>query len=117
MAKEDNLKSWEPGQSGNPTGKKPGTLSFKTIIRKWMNAEMDEIDPVTGQTIKMPLADIITLKQFQKAKKGDSRAFELLKNHIEALPKQGIDITTDGESLNQKEIIFRRFNKDDATKP
>lgn len=104
-------KEFKPGQSGNPKGKPPGTLSFKTIIRKWMEVEMDETDPKTGATKKMTLADIITLRQFQKAKRGDSRSFELLKNHIESLPKQGIDLTSAGESINQKTIIFKDYTK------
>lgn len=104
-------KEFKPGVSGNPAGKPVGTLSFKTIIKKWMAVEMDETDPETGQKKKMTLADIITLRQFQKAKRGDSRSFELLKNHIESLPKQGIDLTTAGESINQKTIIFKDYTK------
>lgn len=114
MAYKDPPKEyeWKEGESGNPAGKPKGTLSFKTIIKKWMEAKMDEVDPETGETVKMTLADIITLKQFQKAKKGDTRAYEVLKNHIEALPKQGIDLTSAGESLAGKEIVFRDYSKD-----
>ncbi len=104
---------WKEGESGNPAGKPKGTLSFKTIIKRWMEAKMDEVDPETGETVKMTLADIITLKQFQKAKKGDTRAYEVLKNHIEALPKQGIDLTSAGEKIGEKEIRFVRYKKDE----
>lgn len=101
---------FKKGDIPNPTGRPKGALSFKTIIRRWMEAKMEEINPETGLPENMTLADIITLKQFQKAKRGDTRAFEILKNHIESLPKAGIDITTDGQSINQKEIIFKRYS-------
>ena len=29
-----NLKSWKPGQSGNPKGKVPGTLSYKNRLKR-----------------------------------------------------------------------------------
>jgi len=103
---------WKKGDpSPNPSGKPKGTLSFKTIIKRWMAAEMDEENPETGQKEKMTLADIITLKQFQKAKRGDTRAFEVLKNHIESLPKQGIDLSNTDGTLS-KEIVFKRYKKE-----
>ncbi len=110
MPYKDPPKEHQFKKGCKPKGKPPGTLSFKTIIRKWMEATLDEANPETGIIEKMSLADIITLKQFQKARKGDSRAFELLKNHIESLPKQGLDLTTAGESFNKK-IIFERYSK------
>lgn len=104
-------------KEGNPGGGRPkGSVSFKAIIRRWADAMMDEINPETGEIERMSLADIITLKQFQKAKKGDTRAYEILKNHIEALPKQGIDLTSAGEKIGQKEIIFKRYSKKDGDK-
>lgn len=120
MPNPENLegKGFKKGQSGNPAGKKPGTLSFKTIINKWLNAKMDEPNPETGEVEKMTLGDIITIRQIQKAKKGDTRAYEVLKDHVEAKPKQGIDLTSAGESLAGKEIVFKRYagKKDDETK-
>lgn len=118
MAYKDPPKEYQfkPGQSGNPKGKQKGTLSIKKIIRDLLSLEEDHENPVTKSIEKMNQAEIITLKQIAKARKGDSRAFELLKNHIEALPKQGIDLTTAGESLNGKEIVFRRYKKDDSDK-
>lgn len=103
---------FKPGESGNPAGKPKGTLSFRTRIARWLAAEMEELNPETGQTEKMALIDIIILKQVQKAKRGDSRAFELIKNHQEALPKQGIDLTSAGEKIGSKEIVFKRYKKD-----
>lgn len=112
MGKE-HLKPFKDGEDDrrNKKGRPAGALSFKTIIKRWMSAELDEENPETGKREKMSLADIIILKQFQKARRGDSRAFELLKNHIESLPKQGIDLSNTDGTLS-KEIVFKRYNKE-----
>jgi len=104
-------KQWKEGESGNPAGKPKGALSFKTRIKKWLEAEMSELNPETGKEEKMPLLDIIILAQIKKAKRGNDRSFELLKNHIEALPKQGIDLSNTDGTL-QKEIVFKRYKKE-----
>ena len=112
MAYKDPPKEhqFKEGNKASP-GKKPGTLSFKTIIRKWLSVEMEEENPETGAKEKMPLADIIVLKQIQKARRGNERSFELIKNHIESLPKQGIDLSNTDGTLS-KEIVFKRYKKD-----
>ncbi len=99
---------FKPGKSGNESGKPKGTLSFKTIIKRWLAAEMEEENPETGQKENMSLADIITLKQIQKARRGNDKSFEMLKNHIESLPKQGIDLSNTDGTLS-KEIVFKRY--------
>lgn len=102
---------FKPGQSGNPAGKPPGTVSFKNSIKKFAGVMMKDINPETGQEELMTLADIITMQQFKKAKRGDTRAFEVLKNHIESLPKQGIDLSNTDGTLS-KEIVFKRYKKE-----
>lgn len=107
---------WKKGDpSPNPSGKPKGTLSFKTRIKRWLEAEMEEENPETGLKEKMPLIDIIILKQVQKARRGNDKSFEMLKNHIESLPKQGIDLSNTDGTLS-KEIVFKRYKKDDKTK-
>ena len=39
MANQDNLKSWLPGQSGNPSGKPKGIKNLSTWIREFLEDE------------------------------------------------------------------------------
>jgi hypothetical protein len=34
-----NLKSWKPGQSGNPAGRKPGSKNVSTIVRQLLEQD------------------------------------------------------------------------------
>lgn len=100
---------FKPGVSGNPKGKPKGTLSMRTQIQKILSTEIDELNPITGETERITVGDVLIMKQVLKAKKGDTRAFEVLKDHIEAKPKQGLDITSAGERIDGKEIVFREY--------
>jgi len=102
---------FKPGKSGNEAGKPKGTLSFKTRIKRWLEVEMEAENPETLAKEKMPLIDIIILKQIQKARQGNDKSFELIKNHIESLPKQGIDLSNTDGTLS-KEIVFKRYKKE-----
>lgn len=37
-----NLKPWKPGQSGNPTGRKPGSKNVSTIVRKLLEQDAEK---------------------------------------------------------------------------
>jgi hypothetical protein len=102
---------FKKGQSGNPKGKPVGTVSFKNSIKKFGAMVFKGINPETNQEEEMTLVDVITSKQYQKALRGDSKSFELLKNHIESLPKQGIDLSNTDGTLS-KEIVFKRYKKE-----
>lgn len=113
---EENLKPFKPGTSGNPAGKKRGTLSWKTTIKKWLDVEEDYLNPVTNKRERMTQYDIVILKVLSKARRGDIRAAEFLKDHMEAKAKQGLDITSAGENFFQKKIIFENYsNKNTKT--
>ena len=95
MANNENLKPFKKGDDPrrNSTGKNKGsTLSFKTIINRWLSEETEELNPISNKTELMTQSDVITLKQIAKARKGDTRAFEVLKDHIEAKPKQVLEV-------------------------
>lgn len=92
---EKNLKPFKKGKSGNPEGRKPGSLSLKTYIKKWLAAEESYENPITKETEKLSQYDILVLMQIAKARKGDTRAFEALLDRVEGKPKQSIDLDTD----------------------
>jgi hypothetical protein len=80
--------------STNPKGRGKGNLSAKTIIRKWLEAQEKAKNPVSGQMEKMTQLDIITLKQLEKARKGDTNSFNALLDRTEGKARQGIDMET-----------------------
>lgn len=83
------LKMPEKGDpSPNPAGKAKGTLSAKVIIRKWLEVNEKAKNPVTKLDETMTQLDIITLKQLEKARKGDTQAFNALLDRTEGKPKQ-----------------------------
>lgn len=114
--KTENLTPFKPGESGNPNGRPKGSISMKQKIEKILSMEIDDINPITLEGEKMTIGEALIFRQVLKARKGDTRAFEVLKDHIEAKPKQGIDITSAGESIGGKEIVFREYKEGDETK-
>ncbi len=82
--KYKNLKPWKPGQSGNPTGRKPGSKNVSTIVRELL--EQDVMEGVLGgiplsKSIKgksTSYAQAMVLVMIQKALEGDVRAVRWL---------------------------------------
>ena len=44
MSREQNLKSWTKGQSGNPKGKPKGAKNRSTIIKEILNLMVKKVD-------------------------------------------------------------------------
>lgn len=97
---EKNLKPFKKGKSGNPSGRKPGALSLKTYIKKWLAAEENFENPITKEIEKLTQYDILVIQQIAKARKGDTKAFEALLDRVEGKPKQSIDVD---QSVNWEE--------------
>lgn len=101
---------YKKGESGNPKGKPKGTLSAKTIIRKWLACEEKIKNPLTKQTEIATVLDSLTLAQIVKAKKGDVSSFNALLDRTEGKPTQPIandpenPITPNLSSLTTEEI-------------
>jgi hypothetical protein len=72
---------WKPGQSGNPSGPKPGYKHINTWVQQLLNDESFEAQIMEGYTIKefkgAPLKAII-LAQIKKAVAGDTKAYDSL---------------------------------------
>ncbi len=96
MANEQNLKSWQPGQSGNPSGKPRGSKHLSTWIQEALEDEKFTYK-LTGSKAKTgaPLKAIIQALVI-KALAGDNRAFELLCKYGYG---QRYDITTKDQVL------------------
>lgn len=107
-----------PRQEGDPgipgAGRKPGSLSAKTIIRKWLEAQEKAKNPVTGEQEQMTQLDIITLKQLEKARKGDTAAFRELLDRTEGKPMQSVGLDVNGSiGINWNET--KNYGTDEKT--
>lgn len=78
MANEKNLKSWKPGQSGNPKGKPKGTKHLSTRIQNILQDETFEQKLSDGTVLKGAPVEAILRVLIIRAAEGDLRAFDLL---------------------------------------
>lgn len=116
MGREDNLKPFKKGfdERRNLKGCPVGNKNRSTIVKKWLEVNTNEINPLTNKTENLSQEDIITLKQIEKAKDGDSTAYKLIMDSTYGLPQQQTDITTNGESIKENitPISFVKSNDD-----
>lgn len=109
----DNLRPAQPGEIRNPKGKPKGTLSAKTIIKKWLKGKEDITNPITKQKVKLTQLDIMVLKQIEKARKGDTNAFNALLNRSEGMPKQQVEnVDADGKTVVPVRQVIRIGDKE-----
>ena len=121
MDREDNLKPFKKGESGNPNGRPKGSKNRSTIAKYWMEVQQDLKNPLTSETERMSQEDLMTLALIKKARAGDVAAYKALMDSGYGSPTQSTDITTKGESLNYskeerdkrlKELLEKRKNVD-----
>lgn len=93
------LNTTKGGPSPNPKGKPKGTLSAKTIIRKWLESHEKIKNPLTNQDETVTILDSMTLALIAKARKGDVAAFNALLDRTEGKPIQGIENTGSNKLL------------------
>lgn len=86
---------WKPGQSGNPAGRKRGSINLTTLIRK----KLRERDPET----KMLWGEILAARLIEQAVAGDSRAsataLREIMNRIDGPVTAHVDVTSAGQSI------------------
>lgn len=80
--KKNNLKSWQPGVSGNPRGRPKGSRNIKKVIQDLLN------DPNAARKLALRLPrdtetplEAIVHTLMVKAIRGDVRASEILLKH------------------------------------
>jgi hypothetical protein len=83
MAKEDNLKSWKKGQSGNPKGRPKKLPHLEELLADILGEDKEGITA----------AEAILRALRAKATKGDIRAAEVLLERAYGKAKQGIELT------------------------
>ncbi len=91
MANEENLKSYKPGQSGNPNGRPKGSKNRSTIARQWLEVNQSLKNPITGENETMSQEDLMTLALIKKAREGDVSAYKALMDSGYGAPVQQIE--------------------------
>jgi hypothetical protein len=93
MAKEENLKHWQKGESGNPNGRPKGAKNRSTIARRWLEVNQSLKNPLTGEQETMSQEDLMTLALIKKAREGDVTAYKALMDSGYGAPLQQIEQT------------------------
>lgn len=105
MANEQNLIPFQPGQSGNPAGYKPGVKNRSTIARKilemkglFTNERFEQLQKQFPEITKqMTVEEIMTIVQADKAvKEQDTNAYKVIMDSAYGMPKQELDSTIKG---------------------
>jgi len=78
--------SFKPGQSGNPKGRPPKGYSITAWFKEMFNSKPEVLDAL-GKSI------------LSKALEGDAAAQKIVWNYVDGMPKQNMDLTSEGERL------------------
>ena len=105
MAKEDNLKPFKKGESGNPNGRPKGARNRSTIAKQWLEVGQKVKNPITGENQTLEQQDIMTLALIKKARDGDVTAYKELMDSAYGKALQKTDLTTDGQQINSAPVI------------
>lgn len=96
--KYPNLTPWQPGQSGNPAGRKPGSKNMSTIVQELLDQEADS-DMLAGSSISeltqdtsMTYAKAVVLATIKRALQGNMQAIAWLAEQQERIAKRD-DVT------------------------
>jgi hypothetical protein len=82
-----NLKQWQKGQSGNPTGRKVGSKNISTLVRELLEQEVNPELPLNPKITSLvqgkptSYAQAVVLAMLHKAIEGDVRAAQFIADH------------------------------------
>jgi hypothetical protein len=105
---------FQPGQSGNPRGRKRGARGVKAQLREQLN-EMVEISQ-NGRTRKVPIKIVVLKSLIAKAAKGDWRAADRVVQYM--IQVEGLEDERDHSqrlSAADEQILNRLLGEDSAT--
>lgn len=83
-----NLKPFEKGKSGNPAGKKPGTLNRRTTLEKWAFVPIEIVNPITKEKQKGTIDDEVHLAWLRECRKGHMPA---IKEYLDTMHGKLVD--------------------------
>lgn len=82
------------GQTANPNGRPVGQRNYATIYRE----ALIKLGNASNKTPE-ELEDEIEQMGLLKARKGDFRFFKDIRDRLHGMPKQSVDVTSDGKAL------------------
>lgn len=95
---------FKPGQSGNPGGRKKGSLNFKTMLLEVLEAEMEITEKGRGR--RVPTVQALMLSQVQEGLRGKLRAIDSMLDRYERYAdvdaEQADELPEDDEALLQR---------------
>jgi hypothetical protein len=112
MANEQNLRSWQPAQSGNPNGKPKGTKHLSAHIRELLEDETFEQTLADGTLIKGAPIKAIIMTLLTKGVAGDLKAIDLIGKYGYGTK---LDLTSDDKPLPTP--IYGGLASSDAKRP
>ena len=89
---------FKEGQSGNPNGRPKG-ISLTTILKKYLNKEIDFTDPIEAKKVKKRIGDVIILKLLANAIKGDDRAIKEILERVDGKITQPLQNLGEGTKI------------------
>lgn len=121
MPNPENLigKGFKPGESGNPDGRPVGAKNRSTIARKVLEMKAlfnaDTFEKLQEQfpeiTKESTAEEIMTIIQVSNAVSGCDKAYKAVMDSAYGAPKQELDHTSLGESINPTPIQFTKGQK------
>jgi len=93
MPNPENIEAhkWQPGQSGNPAGMKPGTQHSSTRLRRLLDAVQKAKNPVTKQEEDFTTLELMDAALIARALKGDVIAYREILDRVEGKTAQPIE--------------------------
>ena len=90
IAQMNTLKkhAFKPGQSGNPKGKPPGTLSMTRLMKELL---IEAIQTKDGKS--MQAAEALARSIYKRALTGNDKMSQLIWNYLDGMPKMNFDAT------------------------
>ncbi|WP_018622108.1 DUF5681 domain-containing protein [Spirosoma luteum] len=110
---------FQPGQSGNPSGKKPGTKNRTTTVRELLELARglpDHLKSEFPEFEKVTYEELITLAQLNRAADGDTIAYKAVMDSAYGAPKQATEHTgPDGGPIKTQNTVVGQWTIIDAT--
>lgn len=101
-----NLKPFTKGESGNPEGMEPGTKHRGTILRKWAEAAVDIVNPLTKEKERGTVEDEVILGLIREARKGNVPAIkEFLDTLYGKIPNKEEHSGPDGKPIQSEKVV------------
>lgn len=97
---------FRPGQSGNPAGRPPGIPNAKTRYKRLLELTSKKANPVTGDLEEFTQLELMDMAVFNKALKGDLRAYQEIMDRLEGKPQQSVDMSV---AVNPIERILDKY--------